>query len=68
MMDKMDEKGKPGLAVIIASKMRGKGKMEEEDEGGSEHVEIAKDMLEAIKSEDAEKFAKLLESFVQLCE
>jgi hypothetical protein len=68
MMNKMDENGKPGLAIIIANKMGKKGKMEVEDEGGSENVEIAKDLLEAIKLEDAEKFAKLLESFIKLCE
>jgi hypothetical protein len=59
MFGKPDEK-KPGLALIIASKMKGKPENGETDDD----VEMAKDIIDAIKAEDAEKLAKLLGAFV----
>jgi hypothetical protein len=74
MEDKMDitmekkqgdsEEKKPGLAILIASKMKEKNKSED---GGSDYAELAQMIMDDIKDGDAEKFAKDLKSFVQMC-
>lgn len=61
----MDEK-KPGLAIVIASKMKDKMKGKEEDSGES-YKELAQMILDAVKSGNAEKFARDLKSFVKMC-
>jgi len=63
----MNMEKRPGLALVIASKLRermGKGKEEEE----KDTVSIAKDLLDAIEEKDAKAFARLLESFISACE
>lgn len=65
------DKGKPGLAILIGEAMKkkkGGGDMEsegeheykDEDEAHQQLVEISKDLLDAIKSEDPEAVASLL--------
>ena len=63
----MDEK-KPGLAIVIASKMKDKMKGKEEDkDNGESYKELAQMILDAVKSGNAEKFARDLKSFVKMC-
>ena len=59
------KKDKPGLAIIIAEKLKGKeDKPERKDEYQDEKVELAEKMMEA---EDPIEFAKALQSFIRLC-
>jgi len=62
----MDMEKKPGLAIVIASKMKGKPD-EEEKEGENKYTEMASEILEAIKSEDSEALGKALQNFVKVC-
>lgn len=65
-MEKGKKGKKPGgLAIIIASKM--KGKENKEEKGEDKHTEMAKEMLEAIKAEGAGALGKVLRNFVKVC-
>ena len=62
-----EKKGGDKLAILIA--MKAKKKMMDKDEGGDDKFsDIAGDVLEAIKSEDAEGLAEALKTFVKACE
>jgi len=55
---------KPGIALIIASKMKEKkGEEGEEDK----YTEMAKDILAAIEKKDAKALGVALSSFIKVC-
>jgi ribosomal protein S20 len=77
------EKQRPALAIMIGQALGKKGapmkdKLNEQDEEDKEESpdsdykmqlkEIAKDLLEAIKSEDVEAVAELLEEAFECCD
>ena len=53
---------KPSIAVLVAEKMKGKGEGKPKDsEGGTDFARMAKDLIEAVKSDDA----KLVEAILK---
>lgn len=72
-------KAKPGLAILIGQALAKKGKAkspvlgaEEDDEMMEDHSEhlvaIAKDLIDAVHSKDAEAVAELLEEAFEVCD
>lgn len=55
------ENKKPGLAVMIALKSAKKDKKD------NRHADSARELLDAIKEDDAELFGELLKSYVESC-
>lgn len=68
----MEQEKKPGLALIIAMKAKKAKEAEasssEEEEGKGKFSEIAQDVLDAIKEEDADSLATALKAFVKVLE
>lgn len=66
----MDDKMGKGLAVIIASKMKGKNYDDGADEDSGKngmYEEMAGEVLDAIKENNFSKFASSLKGFVKSC-
>lgn len=57
-------KGKPSLAILIAERMKKKGKSEGED---SKWSEMAEELLAAIKDENPKELGKTLKHFIKAC-
>jgi hypothetical protein len=60
----LNEKGKPGLAILIASKMKGMKGMGMEDDGKDKMTEMAQEILDAVSAKDAEKLGGLLKDLI----
>lgn len=56
------EEEKPGLAIMIAKKEK-----PEEEEEGADYAEMAKEILQAVKDDDAEGLAESLKNFIETC-
>jgi len=52
---------KPGLAVLIALKAK------KDEKSNNKNSDIGKELLDAVKADDAEKFGKLLKDYIQMC-
>jgi predicted metal-dependent hydrolase len=63
-----DEKmKKPGLGLIIAMKAKNKDKDDEKDYSDEKYTEMAEEILENIKNENAEELGKNLKNFITAC-